>query len=363
MRGSGSAVIQLLPSLQRTLDIGRAGAQNVVTSTSTPITQIIGGNTGNTLATGTINLLGLKVTAEGRAILFMAIAMSLHYLGYSLARPSTLSLFTSSKTGFSKSSAFPLAMAFVSPVSLLLLMGYGQELDTHGPRLALRNTTLYCAMVLTVSALLIQKFSQNGATLTFDGYASIPLVKAVVGALFVFRESYVQLLTSQMWSFMVSVSTPAQSATWFAPISGLTSITSALAGLWVSRLTSSIGLTGVLVGAGLSLLASIIFADHAYSISERVSFIGINHFHYYLSRFANFFRFLKKNLQLYFFLSHSLVSTRLKKSMQNEQKKTRIKKQFLSTRKKIYFPKHLAYFLEFRPLKLSSLKYWLVKAF
>lgn len=263
--------MQPLPSLQRVFVIGRAGALDAAPK----VAQIIGGGAAArglvNASDGSINLFGLQITAEGRAILNMAIAMSLHYLGYSLARPSSLSLFTSSTTGFSKSSAFPLAMAFVSPMSLLLLMGYGKELDAYGPRTALRNTTLYCAMVLTISAALIQNFTLSGIS-----YRQVPLVKVIVGILFVFRESYVQLLTSQMWSFMVSVSTPAQSATWFAPISGLTSITSALAGFWVSTLTAKIGLTGVMAGAGLSLIASILFSDQAYSLSDKFGFNPAN---------------------------------------------------------------------------------------
>jgi len=266
MKASTSTLVQPLPSLQRAFDIGRAGSLPA----SPQISQLIGGASAAkslmSASDGSLNLFGVHITAEGRAILNMAIAMSLHYLGYSLARPSSLSLFTSSTTGFSKSSAFPLAMAFVSPMSLLLLMGYGKELDTYGPRIALRNTTFYCAMVLTISAGLIQNLSNSGFS-----YRQFPLVKAIVGILFVFRESYVQLLTSQMWSFMVSVSTPAQSATWFAPISGLTSVTSALAGFWVSKLTTKIGLTGVMAGAGLSLIASILFSDKAYSLSDKVN--------------------------------------------------------------------------------------------
>ena len=274
MKGISSSIDYMLPTFHRTLNIGRGGALNIVeaSSSTVPIGKLIGGNISKSpiVMEGSKSILGVDITPEGRAVLSMAIAMSLHYLGYSLARPSTLSLFTSSKTGFSKSSAFPLAMAFVSPMSLLLLMGYGKELDANGPRIALRHTTVYCATILSLSAFLIQKFDNNGASFQLLSSPNIPIVKIIVGVLFVFRESYVQLLTSQMWSFMASVLTPAQSATWFAPISGLTSVTSALAGLWVSNLTTKIGLTGVLAGAGLSLVCSVLLTENAYSISEKV---------------------------------------------------------------------------------------------
>ena len=99
------------------------------------------------------------------------------------------------------------------------------------------------------------------------------LTKYIVGALFIFRESYVQLITSQHWSFISSVLTPSQSSTWFAPISGLTSITSAVAAMAVGRLSSMWGLQGVLGVAALVLGGSVVFGELAYSIAEKVSFL------------------------------------------------------------------------------------------
>ena len=200
---------------------------------------------------------GLHISDEGRAVLFMSLAMAMHYLGYSFARPTSLSLFTSKTLGFSSAAAFPFAMAFVSPASLLLLMLYGNELHKNGPRIALRHTTLFCSFILIGAATAIS-LTQN---------------KIIVGLLFIFREAYVQLLTSQMWSFMASVLTPSQSATWFAPISGLTSISSALAGMGVGKLVDVpyIGLLGVMALAGISLLTSLWFSECAYSIAIEVS--------------------------------------------------------------------------------------------
>ena len=97
------------------------------------------------------------------------------------------------------------------------------------------------------------------------------LTKYIVGILFVFRESYVQLITSQHWSFISSVLTPNQSSRWFAPISGLTSVTSALAALCVGKLSAMWGIPGVVGVAGLFLAGSVIFGDIAYRIAEKVS--------------------------------------------------------------------------------------------
>ncbi len=191
-----------------------------------------------------------RLTPQGSSVLCMAIAMSLHYLSYSIARPSTIALFTSAKTGFAgNKAAFPFAMAFISPASLGLLLLYGKILGAAGPRGAIRQTTFLVAAVLWASASLVYLLSDvidTSIMIPLFGIAKIPLLQALVGALFIFRESYVQLLTSQYWSFMASILTPDQSAKWFSPISGLTSITSAFAGLGVRRVVKSVGLPGAL---------------------------------------------------------------------------------------------------------------------
>ncbi|KAK1746754.1 putative ADP/ATP carrier protein [Skeletonema marinoi] len=98
------------------------------------------------------------------------------------------------------------------------------------------------------------------------------LTRYTVGALFIFRESYVQLITSQHWSFISSVLTPNQSSTWFAPISGLTSITSALAAMGVGKLSAVWGLQGVLGVAAVVLGGSVVFGEAAYGIAEKNGF-------------------------------------------------------------------------------------------
>jgi len=215
------------------------------------------------------------LTPQGLSVLYMAIAMSLHYLSYSIARPTTVALFTSAKMGFAgNTAAFPLAMAFISPTSLSLLLLYGKILGRAGPRGAIRQTTFLVASMLGFAAVSIDILSDgfgSNILIPFFGIAKIPLLQALVGALFIFRESYVQLLTSQYWSFMASILNPEQSAKWFSPISGLTSITSAIAGLGVTRVVETAGLPGALAVAGLFLLCSLIFTEKAYAIADKVS--------------------------------------------------------------------------------------------
>ncbi|KAL7551037.1 hypothetical protein ACHAWF_014240 [Thalassiosira exigua] len=199
----------------------------------------------------------------------MALCMSLHYLSYSLARPATMTLFTSSKVGFGKSAgAYPLALTFVAPASFLLLLAYGRILERGGPLVALKGTTVGCAGVLGLSAWAIRQLD----FLADADPSWAAAAKYLVGGLFVFRESYVQLLTSQHWSFISSVLTPGQSSTWFAPISGLTSVTSALAATQVGRLSERWGLTGVMGLAGAVLGCSVLFGGRAYEIAEENGF-------------------------------------------------------------------------------------------
>jgi ATP/ADP translocase len=219
---------------------------------------------------------------QAKAVLNMAIAMSLHYLAYSLARPTTLALFTSAETGFAGNhGAFPLAMACISPTSLVLLLVYGKILNLLGPRAALRQTTYLCSLGLGLSSVAIYALKTQ-LTLAGNGVHNnnlALLLKSIVGILFIFRESYVQLLTSQYWSFMASVITPQQSSRWFAPITGLTSITSAIAGMGVSVLVDRVGLTGALGVASIVLMTSLIFSERAYSISDEFGFNPANEHH------------------------------------------------------------------------------------
>ena len=223
---------------------------------------------------GKISILGLSISPQALATLSMATCMALHYLAYSLARPATMTLFTSTRLGFGNSrSAYPFAMTFISPMSFALLLFYGSVLNRQGPYLALKSTTIGCAAILGLCGALIAKLDplvENNANVA-------TLTRYIVGALFIFRESYVQLITSQHWSFISSVLTPNQSSTWFAPISGLTSVTSALAAMGVGKLSSMWGLQGVIGVAAVVLACSVIFGEMAYSIAEKVSLESLYH--------------------------------------------------------------------------------------
>lgn len=219
-------------------------------------------------------IFGVPVSPEGKSAFYMALAMAMHNFGYAIARSITVTLFTSGSTGFAGyAAAFPLAMSFVSPVSLMLLLGYGNLLDRLGPRGALTRTTLYCSLTIFLAALSVSYLTGDAIGGAGDlMVAGIPAVKWITAPLFIFREAYVQLLTSQYWSFIASVLTPNQSSRWFAPIAGLTSIASAASGSSVSKFVKVFGLPGTLIGTSLSLLLSLGGSHYAYEIADKYNF-------------------------------------------------------------------------------------------
>ncbi|GAX12307.1 hypothetical protein FisN_1Hh239 [Fistulifera solaris] len=249
--------------MQKLLPIPRGGAALGVASSAIQLASSFSSDTQLAPEKG---LFGL--TPEGKAVLFMAIAMSFHYLGYSLARPVTVALFTSASSGYAGvAGAFPFAMAFVSPLSLLLLMGYTHVLDKHGARRTMIQTTSFCSVAIALSAVLIA-YCHHFQIM----YRGIPLVKFITAPLFVFREAYVQLLTSQYWSFMASILNPSQSEKWFGPIAGLTSLTSALSGFLVTPVVQRVGLSGALMGTAVTLIISSLLSSSAYDVARKYGF-------------------------------------------------------------------------------------------
>mmetsp|Transcript_8182 Transcript_8182/g.11798 ORF Transcript_8182/g.11798 Transcript_8182/m.11798 type:complete len:554 (-) Transcript_8182:296-1957(-) len=213
---------------------------------------------------------------RGKSCILMALAMALHFGGYEFVRSANLALFTSSETGFTSPSAFPLAMACISPLSVLLLMAYGQELEAHGPRIALRHTTLLSIVGFALFGLLISALQHYPIMVpSFFGGGGSPKVsisKLVVGLAFIFQNSYAHLLYTQHWSFLGSVMTPTEGSTWFASIAGLSSLSSTMTGSLVSALVDKVGLIGLMGCNVVALVASLLCAEQSYKIAEGCGF-------------------------------------------------------------------------------------------
>ena len=126
------------------------------------------------------------MTPQARSILLMSISMAAHFGGYEFCRSATLALFTSQTTGFTTPAAFPLAMAMVTPLTLLFLMGYTRDLEQNGPRLALRHSTGASMIFIGFTGILLL-FLQQSPILLFH---KIPLSRLIVGLAFLFQNIY-----------------------------------------------------------------------------------------------------------------------------------------------------------------------------
>lgn len=207
---------------------------------------------------------------QGHAAICMTLSMTLHFFGYEFSRAAATSLFTSSSTGFTTPNAYSMAMTCVSPFSFLLLLWYGRELERHGPRLALRNSTILCAVIMSTATVMIHNLNTAFMKGVFFGFLSPG--KLIVGFVFLFHNSYIQLLYQQHWSFLGSILDSNQGAKYFASIAGVSSLASTVAASLVSKVVNTIGLSGLLFGASASLIVTIPLSNLAYLISSKHNF-------------------------------------------------------------------------------------------
>ena len=227
-------------------------------SSSSPSSTSLNNNNNNNNVTKPFNsMIPNHFSPRAKACILMSLAMSLHFGGYEFARSGALALFTSSSTGFSHPSAYPLAIGLVTPASLVLLYWYGLILKDEGPRRALYKTTALAVVTLAVGTVLCQVL----ADLPF-------LSKGVVASLFVFQNSYAHLLYTQQWSFLGSVMTPTEGTKWFSLIAGLSSVVCTITATMVHTLSDTVGLLGLIIGTCVTLALSMILADNAYELSE-----------------------------------------------------------------------------------------------
>lgn len=178
-----------------------------------------------------------------------------------------MALFTSNTLGFGGDSAsyYTLAMTCVSPVSMVLLLGYGRLLDKKGPKRALLGSTAFCMVLLGLFGLTLS--TVGGYDSNFFG-TELTVSRLIVWASFVFQNSYAHLLYAQMWSFLGSIFTPSQAGSYYSYVAGLSSIASMIAGASVSKVVSWSGVPGLLGVAALSLFGTLLLASKAYTISE-----------------------------------------------------------------------------------------------
>lgn len=139
-----------------------------------------------------------------KSILYMSLSMALHYSGYEFTRNSILSLFTSQKTGFTSSSALPIATAYVAPFSFILVyVLYGMNIETKGPKYTLKLSTLCCSLTLIAASMILHSFldlneAQNNAKAARIRIMHQEIdVKYFTFFLYLFQNSYCSLLHTQ----------------------------------------------------------------------------------------------------------------------------------------------------------------------
>lgn len=213
-----------------------------------------------------------RLTPRARAVGWMALATGAHFAAYELARSATLAIFTSKKTGFESSSSLPLAVGCVSPFSIVLLSCYSYLLDKQGPRMAIRLTTYMFSVVLVICSLILclcqpdisADDDGNAGSDATQGGSRRNISRATVFMLFVYQNASVRLLHSQHWSFISSVTLKSEAKVWFAPITGLASLTSTISAGSISFLLESFNLFGLLGLAASIMLVGSRCSDNAY---------------------------------------------------------------------------------------------------
>lgn len=209
-----------------------------------------------------------RLSPRAQSLGWMALSAGAHFAAYELARSGTLALFTSKTTGFESSSALPLAVGTVSPFSVVLLSCYSSLLDKRGPRSTLRFTTYVFAAVLTTCSLILCLCNTKELDAIESKAYKRNISRFAVFFLFVYQNASVRLLHSQHWSFISSVTSKDEAKKWFAPITGLASLTSTIAAGSISYLLRSLNLFGLLIAAAAIMLLGAKCSDTAYRIAE-----------------------------------------------------------------------------------------------
>lgn len=183
------------------------------------------------------------------SIHYMTASMACLFGGYEFLRSAITALFT---LRFPHRSAFPLATAVVSPVSIVALIAYTKLLHRNGPAFALKFCTILSAIIVLLSLV---------------GSSS----SSIVAMGFLFQNIYLNVICNQQWSFCDSViPKDANSRKIFGRIAGLSCIVSTITAMAVPFLSKQ--RSYLLSLAALSLVGSAFFSHKAYRMAQRYGF-------------------------------------------------------------------------------------------
>jgi hypothetical protein len=181
----------------------------------------------------TTTLKRTMIRARWYTLIAMTWANALHFGAYELARSAIAALFTSTATFAStytsasttttttpayvtSSTIMTLAIGCVSPCSILLLTVHRSIFDCSGPQLSLRYTTLMYAISLSCAAVLLRYGAIIPMATATDNdddddettnHQPRYLAQVTIILIFIIKNSFVQLLASQHWSFITGIVT------------------------------------------------------------------------------------------------------------------------------------------------------------
>ena len=144
---------------------------------------------------------------------------------------------------------------------------YTHILETQGPRIALRSSTLLGVGSLLIGSGVMRYAESSDAKSLFLK----PLSRICIFILFVSQNALVQLLFTQHWAFLGTLGQGTKEASaWFAPVAGIGSLASTVAASAVGPMAEVLTLPGLLLAAALTMVLSGIGAEFAFVMAVKV---------------------------------------------------------------------------------------------
>ncbi|MCG9129230.1 hypothetical protein JT359_16695 [Candidatus Poribacteria bacterium] len=177
-----------------------------------------------------------------------AISASASFLlcGYEFIRAVSTSLYVT----YYSAENLPRVWIAVFPSVLLFIYFYGRLLSAYGATRALVITSLFSSFLIFGCFLALR--------MGFHFAAAI---------IYVFREVYIVIIIEQIWSFVNSTLNPKQAKTINGPFCAIASLGSVCGGMFVGAYAASMGSINLLLGAGISLIPTALFAVIAYNLA------------------------------------------------------------------------------------------------
>jgi len=177
-------------------------------------------------------------------VIFAGLSAMFTFAGYEMIRSPAESIFLSHFSASHK----PYALASVPVVIAMFIYGYGVLLSFFGPLKAMSFSMMFTFFSFFSFYFLLKHFQSS----------------ALAFAIFVFKESYVVIISEQYWSYINSVLNENEGRIYNGPVAGLGALGSLIGGWFVSRYVSQFKTDIYIVFSGLCLLPALFFFYKAY---------------------------------------------------------------------------------------------------